>query len=78
MKTAISIPNNVFESAEELANRLGQSRSQLYTQALSSYLARYQSDNLTERLNKIYDGADSTLDIGLASLQSKSIFKDKW
>lgn len=33
MKTAVSIPDNIYTSAEKLAKRLGKSRSQLYTQA---------------------------------------------
>jgi metal-responsive CopG/Arc/MetJ family transcriptional regulator len=40
MKTAVSIPDDVFQSAEQLARRLGMSRSELYVQALKSYLQR--------------------------------------
>ena len=78
MKTAISIPDNVFESAEKLASRLGKSRSQLYTQALSGYLAKHQNDNLTTKLNEIYESEESLLDIGLTAIQHKSLSKDKW
>ena len=78
MKTAISIPDKVFESAEKLASRLGQSRSQLYTQALSSYVTKHQNDNLTKKLDEVYSAIDSKLDTGLASLQYKSLSKDKW
>jgi metal-responsive CopG/Arc/MetJ family transcriptional regulator len=78
MKTAISIPDKVFESAEKLANRLGQSRSQLYTQALSIYLAKHKGDNLTKKLNEVYGPEVSTLDPNLLWLQSKSLFKDEW
>lgn len=78
MKTAISIPDNVFESAEKLANRLGQSRSQLYTQAVSTYLTKHQSDNVTKKLDEVYDTLDATLDPELARLQVQSISKDKW
>lgn len=78
MKTAISIPDKVFESAEKLANRLGQSRSQLYTQAVSNYLTKHQGDNITEKLDEIYNTSDSTLDPGLTSLQVQSLSKDEW
>lgn len=78
MKTAISIPDKVFESAEKLAGRLGKSRSQLYTQALSSYLANHQKDNLTEKLNEVYGAEDSTVDITLMKLQFKSLPKGEW
>jgi metal-responsive CopG/Arc/MetJ family transcriptional regulator len=78
MKTAISIPDKVFKSAEKLAGRLGQSRSQLYTQALNSYVAKHRNDNLTKKLDEVYSTIDSKLDTGLASLQYKSLSKDEW
>ena len=78
MKTAISIPDKVFESAEALADRLGQSRSQLYTQALSSYLVEHKSDNITQKLDEVYGALDSTLDTGLAKLQQASLSRDEW
>jgi metal-responsive CopG/Arc/MetJ family transcriptional regulator len=43
MKTAISLPDSVFEEAEALAQQLGLSRSELYTKALQAYLNRYNS-----------------------------------
>jgi metal-responsive CopG/Arc/MetJ family transcriptional regulator len=78
MKTAISIPDKVFESAERLADRLGKSRSQLYAQALSSYVAKHQKDNLTEKLDEVYGAEDSTVDATLVKFQSMSLPKDAW
>jgi len=78
MKTAISIPDNVYESAEKLANRLGKSRSQLYTQAVSSYVSRYQKEVVTTKLNEIYGRTESVLDATLADLQFKSLPKEEW
>lgn len=78
MKTAISIPDNVFKSAERLASRMGQSRSHLYTQAISNYIAKHQKDNVTKELDALYGPLDSTLGPGLTRLQSKSLPKDEW
>ncbi len=78
MKTAVSIPDNVYETAEKLASRLGKSRSQLYAHALSSYIAKYQKDGITEKLDEIYENADSELDEGLATLQRKVITREEW
>jgi len=61
MKTVISIPEEVFQSAESLAKRLGMSRSQLYTAAVNEYLNRRQDRQLTARLNSIYEVEDSCL-----------------
>ncbi len=78
MKTAISIPDNVYKSAEELAKRLGTSRSQLYTKAISGYLANHYGENVTRALDAVYDKTDSRLDPALQNLQSLSLPKDTW
>lgn len=78
MKTAISIPNNVYETAERLASRLGKSRSQLYTQALSSYIATHQKQGVTKKLDEIYRAYDSEMDKKIANLQLKSLSKEEW
>ncbi len=56
MKTAISIPDDVFTEAEALARELKQSRSQLYSRAVKEYVARHSSDSITAALNDLYDG----------------------
>ena len=56
MKTAISIPDPVFEEAEALANRLGMSRSELYAKAVKSYLGEHRREGITEALNRVYAG----------------------
>lgn len=55
MKTAISIPDEVFAEAERLCRQLGKSRSQLYTEAVRHYLAVHDADVVTERLNRLAD-----------------------
>ena len=47
MKTAVSIPNDVFEDAERLASRLRTSRSKLYARALAEFVARHDDDRVT-------------------------------
>ena len=78
MKTAISIPDKVFNSAEKLANRLGKTRSQLYAQAISSYIARHQTDDITKKLDEVYASENSKLDPELRMMQSVTIFKEQW
>ena len=77
MKTAISIPDDVFEAAEQLARRLGKSRSELYTAAIRTYLKHHRGAGVTERLNAIY-GPEPELDLVLRVLQARSIPKDEW
>ncbi len=78
MKTAVSIPDRVFDAAEELAARLRVSRSELYARALSTYLEEHQERSVTARLNAVYAEGGSALDPALARLQSASIFRDDW
>ena len=49
MKTAVSIPDDVFEDAERLASRLRTSRSQLYARALAEFVARHDDDRAIAR-----------------------------
>ena len=78
MKTAISIPEEVFQSAEALAKRLGMSRSQLYTAAVNEYLSRRQDRQITALLNSIYEEEDSFLPSGIIRLQAGSLSGEEW
>ena len=55
MKTAVSIPDDLFRRADELAGRLGKSRSELYREALADYVERRDPGALTGALNEIAD-----------------------
>ena len=78
MKTAISIPDEVFRSADVLAKRLGVSRSQLYTAAVSELLSKHEGRQVTRRLDSIYAEEDSSLSPNLALLQSRSLPHEEW
>ncbi len=80
MKTAISIPDPVFKAAEQLAKRLGKSRSSLYTEAISSYVYEHQNEGITEILNEIYskEEEEHRIDPDLVELQLQSITEEKW
>lgn len=78
MKAAVSIPDNIFRSADAFAKRLGISRSELYATALAEFLARRRSKQVTARLDSIYDEIDSTFDEEIAGLQSRSLPHENW
>lgn len=62
MKTAVSLPGDLFRDAERYAKRVRKSRSQLYAEALAEYLARHAPDEVTESMNRVIDqleGPDS-------------------
>ncbi len=80
MKTAISIPEPVFRSAEKLATRLGVSRSELYAKAVAALVEKHREDLVTAQLNEVYGpaGEGSELDEQLAALQYRSLAREKW
>ena len=78
MKTAISINEELFESAEEFARRQGMSRSELYATALRHYLEEHRSERITERLDEIYGAEPEGLDPAISYLQARSLPEDNW
>ena len=78
MKTAISLPDAVFEQAEQLALRTKRSRSELYTQALKEYLARHAPEKITETMNAVVDRLDSKRDDFTARAAAKIIEQSEW
>jgi metal-responsive CopG/Arc/MetJ family transcriptional regulator len=78
MKTAISLPDDLFESADELADKLGLSRSELYARAVAEYLAKHEGSDITAQLNKVYADEDSRLPSELRKAQFRSIGAAEW
>jgi len=78
MKTAISLPDSVFEQAESLAKRLGLSRSELYAKAIQAYLQKYNREQILEQLNQVYSEDSSQLDPAVAKMQFMSLPAENW
>ncbi|HEX8682718.1 MAG TPA: hypothetical protein VF707_10425 [Ardenticatenaceae bacterium] len=78
MKTAVSIPNPIFEAAKQLAQQLGISRSELYSTALAAYVEEHHEEYVTERLNQLYSEEDSSLDPVMQQLQARSLPHEEW
>lgn len=53
MKTAVSIPDDVFEAAQRLALRMKKSRSRIFREALKEYVARHAPDQVTEAMDRV-------------------------
>jgi metal-responsive CopG/Arc/MetJ family transcriptional regulator len=80
MKTAVSLPDPLFEAADRLARQLGKSRSQLYADAVREYLAKHRDDDITARLNEVYDAEPelAELDPVLDALQLEVLRRERW
>jgi metal-responsive CopG/Arc/MetJ family transcriptional regulator len=78
LKTAISLPDPIFEEAEVLAQKLGISRSELYTEALKVYLRRYNRERILSKLNEVYSQESSDLDTVMTTMQLLSLPQEDW
>ena len=75
MKTAVSIPDDVFEKVERLAKRGRRSRSEVFTAALREYVARHSPDEVTEAINRVCEQADQTQDIEFLNAAAQRLLK---
>jgi predicted transcriptional regulator len=78
MKTAVSLPDDLFRLADAAARRLRVSRSKLYATAISEFLNRQQGNAVTERLNEVYSRRPATVDRAFDRAQLRSVNKDSW
>ena len=78
MKTAISIPDKVFDSADLLARKLKLSRSQLYTKAIEEFVTEHARTSVREKLDQVYATESSTMDPALARAQAAAITREDW
>ena len=78
MKTAISLPDDLFKAGDSLARRLGVSRSELYARALADFVAKYKASHLTQRLNVVYADEESRLDPAFVAAQARTLSRESW
>lgn len=76
MKTAISVPDDIFQSAEKLAAEKGMSRSELYAAAVAEYVAKHRSRDVTAELDAVYADQPSTLRRQVREAQARSVAED--
>lgn len=78
MKTAISIPDDLFKAAEDYARAHGLSRSELYARALQAYLAAHHAEQITAALDQLYAEEASELDPTFHAAQQRLLAGDDW
>ncbi len=78
MKTAISIPDKVYAEAEHLSRRLKKSPSQLYTEAVTEYLARHDPEAVTEAMNKVCEAVDTRPDPAVSAAAKRTLQQVEW
>ncbi len=78
MKTAVSVPDDVFEGAERLAHREGRSRSEVYSAALREYVARHDPDEVVEALDRVVDEAGEGIDPFVTTSSQRTLESTEW
>lgn len=78
MKTAISIPEEIFVSADHLAKRLNMSRSELYTRAIQQYISECRHSGVKEKLDQVYASENASIDPAVLNAQAISIPMEEW
>ncbi len=78
MKTAVSVPDDLFERADHLAYQLGIGRSELYARALRELVDRLESAAVTKQLNAAYASVDSSLPPELVAAARRTLLRSEW
>jgi predicted transcriptional regulator len=78
MKTAVSVPDDLFEQAEHLAKRLDISRSQLYQRALLEFVARHSPESITTTLDRVCGEIEPSAEPFVARATRRSLARSSW
>lgn len=78
MKPAILLPEAIQTEAVTLAQQLGISLNDLYTDAIATYLRKHNRQTIPDQLNQVYPEQSSKLDPAIAVLQYASLPHEDW
>jgi predicted transcriptional regulator len=78
METAVSIPSDIYQQAEELAKQLGLSSNQLFAQALEQWIKAQREAEINRRWEEVYSQEDSSLDPVLMQMQLTALEPEEW
>lgn len=78
MKTAVSIPDDVYDRVERLAGRTKRSRSRLFSDALGEYLARHEGDEVTDAMNAAVEKIGGDYDSFVSAAASDVLERSDW
>lgn len=78
MKTAVSVPDDVFERAERLAKRENRSRSEVYSSALREYVARHAPDEVAEAMDRVLAEVGTGIDPFVTEVSRRTLESTEW
>lgn len=78
MKTAISLPDELFAATDALARKLQIPRSRLIATALAEYVAKHRVGRVTERLDAVYGKEEGGADPITRSSARRTMRRSDW
>jgi metal-responsive CopG/Arc/MetJ family transcriptional regulator len=78
MKTAISIPDDVYARAERFARRERRSRSEVYSTAVREYVARHEPEVVTDALNDVIADVSPAVDPFVVAASRQVLVQSEW
>ena len=78
MKTAISVPDEVFDRAERFARQAGRSRSELYSAAVREYVARHAPEDVTDAMSRVCADVDTSADSFVSTAARRALERCEW
>lgn len=78
MKTAVSVPDDVFDRAERLARREGRSRSDVYSSALREYVARHSPDEVADAIDRVVADVGDIADPFVSTVSRRTLESTEW
>jgi len=78
MKTAVSVPDDLYQQAERLARRTRKSRSRLFSDALREYVAHHAPEEVTEAMNRVCANAGQAKNPFVSSAARRMLERSVW
>jgi len=78
MKTAISVPDEVFELSDRLAKKLKVSRSAVFAMGVKKLGEDFDGEEITRNLNAYYSNNRAEIDPVIVQMAVLSLPKEEW
>ena len=78
MRTAVSLPDDLFEQAERLAKQRNVRRDELFAEALREYVARHNPGAVTDAINRALESEALDVDPALRVAARGTFEQSEW
>ena len=78
MRIAVSLPDDLFASADRFARKSRKTRSQLYAEALAEYLAWHDAEEVTAALDRVCKATGGAYDSAISVAARRALERGEW